>query len=85
MAMHVKQESQMNSLISVNTLISRGSVYSLSEAAALLRVSRLTLLRAVHNGKLSAFRVGKQWRLFGEDLIRYIDLETGPNSKPSKA
>ena len=57
----------------MNGLFDAERVYSLSEIAGLLRVSRVTLLRAAHRGELKAFRVGNQWRVLGRDVLRYVN------------
>jgi excisionase family DNA binding protein len=36
---------------------------STAEAAQWLHVNRITVIRAIHDGKLPAFRVGKQFRI----------------------
>jgi excisionase family DNA binding protein len=51
-------------------------VYRTSEVARILKVSRVTLSRAIQSGKLKAFRVGGQWRVLGSEVVRYIQTET---------
>ena len=51
-------------------------VYRLAEIADVLRVSQVTLLRAIHARRLKAIRVGSQWRVMGSDLARYLNAET---------
>ena len=53
-------------------LFEAGQLYTLSEAAAVLRVSKVTLLRAIERRDLQAFRVGGQWRILGGQLNRYV-------------
>lgn len=51
-------------------------VYTVGEVADTLRVSRVTLIRAIHKGRLTAFRVEGQWRILGGDALRYLREET---------
>ena len=53
-------------------LIDATRVYSLTEIAEILRVSRVTLNRAARNGSLRAIRVGKQWRVRGGDIASFV-------------
>ena len=56
----------------MKSLFEQGTVYTLAEASGKLKVSRVTLIRSIEKGKLSAFRVGIQWRVRGEDLNRFV-------------
>ena len=60
----------------MNDLIKDDQVYKPRDVADVLRVSEVTVARAIRNGKLSAFRVGGQWRILGSDLSQYIHFET---------
>jgi excisionase family DNA binding protein len=51
-------------------------VYRPAEIAAALRISTVTVSRAIRQGKLKALRVGGQWRVLGSELRRYLDQET---------
>jgi len=46
------------------------------ETSRILRVSAVTVMRAIRAGKLDALRVGGQWRIFPSDIVRYVDNET---------
>lgn len=46
--------------------------YSLKEVAVLLKVAYLTVYRWVKSGRLSAYRVQKQYRIKKEDLDSFI-------------
>jgi excisionase family DNA binding protein len=50
------------------------------ETSRILRVSTVTVMRAIRAGKLKAIRVGGQWRIFPSDLLRYVDSATIPAS-----
>lgn len=45
---------------------------TVSEVAALLRVSNMTVYRLISAGQLSAARVGKSYRIREEDVDRYL-------------
>ncbi len=46
---------------------------TLAEAAAILQVSRRTLLRVIQQKKMPAFKVGGQWRLRESQLMRWVE------------
>ena len=47
-------------------------IQTLKELQELLHIGKNTALRMVQNGEIEAFRVGKQWRIVREDIIRYL-------------
>lgn len=47
-------------------------ILTLKELQKLLHIGKNTALRMVQNGEIEAFRVGKQWRIVREDIIRYL-------------
>jgi excisionase family DNA binding protein len=47
-------------------------ILTLKELQELLHIGKNTALRLVQNGEIEAFRVGKQWRIVREDIIRYL-------------
>lgn len=47
-------------------------ILTLKELRELLHIGKNTALRLVQNGEIEAFRVGKQWRIVREDIIRYL-------------
>jgi len=52
-------------------------VYTLKELEALMQVTRRTLYNWIKDGKLKAFRIGKEWRVTKQALA---DLtQTGSN------
>jgi excisionase family DNA binding protein len=57
-------------------VIKEESVYQAKEIAQALRVSTVTIARAIRTGKLKAFRVGGQWRILGSEVSRYIKTGT---------
>ena len=57
-------------------LVKDDKIYSTSEVAKALRVSSVTITRAIREGKLKAFRAGGQWRILGSDVTRYVEHQT---------
>ena len=45
---------------------------TVSEVAAVLRVSNMTVYRLINAGELPAVRIGRSFRLRAEDLDRYL-------------
>jgi len=60
----------------MSRLFDENRVYTISEISGPLRVSPVTLTRAIHRGRLRALRVGGQWRIPGREILRYLYLET---------
>lgn len=60
----------------MSRLFDEERVYTIGEIAGHLRVSPVTLIRAIHKGRLKALRVGGQWRVPGSEVLRYLHLET---------
>ena len=56
----------------MDQFIARGRVYTASEVAKALRVSSVTVSRAIRCGKLKALRVGGQWRIVGADVLDFV-------------
>ena len=47
-------------------------ILTLKELQGLLHIGKNTALRLVQIGEIKAFRVGKQWRIARENVIRYL-------------
>ena len=47
-------------------------ILTLKELQELLHIGKNTALRLVQSGEIEAFRVGKQWRIARENVIRYL-------------
>lgn len=47
--------------------------YTIDEIAELLKISYLTVFRWVKAGKLSAYKVGKQYRIDVQDLNNFLE------------
>ena len=52
--------------------ISEVKFLTVAEVAALMRVSKMTVYRLVHNGDLPAVRVGRSFRVSEDDVHEYI-------------
>ena len=47
-------------------------ILTLKELQKLLHIGKNTALRLVQSGEIEAFRVGNQWRISRENVIRYL-------------
>ncbi|WP_110180458.1 helix-turn-helix domain-containing protein [Nocardioides solisilvae] len=45
---------------------------TIAEVAAMMRVSKMTVYRLVHNGELPAVRVGRSFRVTEDDVDEYL-------------
>ncbi|HRR98121.1 MAG TPA: helix-turn-helix domain-containing protein [Candidatus Syntrophosphaera sp.] len=54
-------------------------LYTLTEVADILRVTRRTLYNYIKSGKLKAVKMGREWRITYENLKDFI--ESGTNSQ----
>lgn len=50
----------------------RGAPVSVTQAAAELGVSKMSVYRRIHEGDLPAIRVGRSLRVYRNDLEKYI-------------
>lgn len=53
--------------------ISEVKLLTIAEVAAMMRVSKMTVYRLVHNGELPALRVGRSFRVTEDDVHEYIE------------
>ena len=47
-------------------------ILTLKDLQVLLHIGKNTALRLVQSGEIEAFRVGKQWRIVKDSIIKYI-------------
>ena len=47
-------------------------ILTLKDLQELLHIGKNTALRLVQSGEIEAFRVGKQWRIVKDSIIKYI-------------
>ncbi|SDS63949.1 DNA binding domain-containing protein, excisionase family [Nocardioides scoriae] len=52
--------------------ISEVKFLTVAEVAAMMRVSKMTVYRLVHNGELAAVRVGRSFRVSEDDVHEYL-------------
>jgi excisionase family DNA binding protein len=60
----------------ITEVIKDDQFYRPKDVAAALRVSTVTISRAIRQGKLKAFRIGGQWRILGSEIPRDLEAET---------
>ncbi|MFS3129790.1 helix-turn-helix domain-containing protein [Nocardioides sp. Bht2] len=52
--------------------ISEAKFLTIAEVASMMRVSKMTVYRLVHNGDLPAVRVGRSFRVTEKDVNAYL-------------
>ena len=52
--------------------ISEVKFLTVAEVAAVMRVSKMTVYRLVHNGEIPAVRVGRSFRVSEDDVNEYL-------------
>ena len=52
--------------------LSESRFLTIAEVAAMMRVSKMTVYRLVHNEELPALRVGRSFRVREEDVDEYL-------------
>lgn len=55
--------------------IHEDTIYTPKETQAYLKVSQSTMLRMIKSGLIRAAKVGKQYRIFGKEILRVISPE----------
>jgi excisionase family DNA binding protein len=55
---------------------------ALAEAAAILQISKRTLLRMIQGGEVCAFKVGGQWRMRESHLRKWVEQKENATSPP---
>ncbi len=53
--------------------ISGAKFLTIAEVASMMRVSKMTVYRLVHNGELPAVRVGRSFRVTEKDVNDYLE------------
>jgi excisionase family DNA binding protein len=77
---HVTNESGEG--LSGSEAFSAGGLMTVAEVAAVMRVSNMTVYRLIKNGELPAVRVGRNYRLRGSDLERFLEERSVPTGGP---
>jgi len=52
-------------------------IYTAEETESLLKISRSTFLRLIKRGALQARKVGGQYRILGEEILRLVKPKGG--------
>jgi excisionase family DNA binding protein len=65
------QESTVDTMAGKPEL-SEAKFLTVAEVAAMMRVSKMTVYRLVHNGELPAVRVGRSFRVVEGDVNEYL-------------
>lgn len=60
-------------MLTVSRTINKDAVYTVEEAARLVQCHRNTLINAIFARKLTAAKIGKNWRIRGEHLNTWLD------------
>ena len=50
-------------------------VLTVKQAAEFLQVATITIQRSIKTGKLKAFKIGSEYRIYKEDLISLIEKQ----------
>ena len=67
-----RKESRCTMANSSSGDISDAKFLTVAEVAAMMRVSKMTVYRLVHNGELPAVRVGRSFRVREDDANDYL-------------
>ena len=62
-------------MLSTNDGYEEFRLLTLARAAAILQVSKRTLLRMVHEKEVPAFKVGGQWRIRESQLKKWVECK----------
>ncbi len=54
-------------------LIEKDSVLTTDEVINILRISKPTMLKYIHEGRLRATKVGRGWRILYSELFRFLN------------
>jgi excisionase family DNA binding protein len=57
------------------------TIYTPEETEALLKISRSTFLRLIKRGVLQARKVGGQYRILGEEILRLVKPQLSKGRK----
>ena len=65
-------ESKEPAVRPVDPALAEVRFLTVAEVAAVMRVSKMTVYRLVHNGELPAVRVGRSFRVSEDDVNEYL-------------
>ena len=52
--------------------VNQNEIYTLEETQAILKVSRSTLLRLIKGGLIKTAKVGRQYRILGQEILHLV-------------
>jgi len=52
--------------------LKQDEIYTLEETQAILKVSRSTLLRLIKGGLIKSAKVGRQYRILGQEILHLV-------------
>ena len=55
--------------------IKRNEIYTVLDVQKILKISQSTAMRMLRNGTIRAAKVGKQYRILGQELLRLLSPE----------
>ena len=67
-----RKESRWSMVTNSSGDLSEARFLTVAEVAAMMRVSKMTVYRLVHNGELPAVRVGRSFRVTEDDVDEYL-------------
>jgi len=61
------------------------AIYTPEETESLLKISRSTFLRLIKRGVLQARKVGGQYRILGEEILRMVKPKLVKEKRPRRS
>ncbi|MFA4884246.1 MAG: helix-turn-helix domain-containing protein [Desulfotomaculaceae bacterium] len=61
------------------------AIYTPEETESLLKISRSTFLRLIKRGVLQARKVGGQYRILGEEILRMVKPKLAKERRPRRS
>ena len=56
--------------------VSPNEIYTLAETQAILKVSRSTVLRLIKKGRIKGAKLGRQYRIVGQEILDLVSPGT---------
>ena len=67
-----------------STPIDQKSILNLEETAGLLRVSNQTVYNMIRDGRIKAYKIGREWRFLQSDILSFMDSATNTDAIAAK-
>jgi len=55
--------------------LKKDEIYTLEETQAILKISRSTLLRLIKKGLIKSAKIGRQYRILGQEILHLVSPE----------